>query len=70
MTLTERLREYARTHDVGENIALLWEAAGEIETLRGRVDLLEHGFPVIKVVGHIVNHMERRDGAIILEVGE
>ena len=26
------------------------------------------GFPVIKVLGHVVNHMEHKDGAIILTV--
>lgn len=40
----------------------------QIDRLSERIKLLEHGFPVIKVLGHVVNHMEHKDGAIILKI--
>ena len=49
-------------------LADMARSAERIKELEGRIELFETGFPVIKVVGHIVNHMERKDGAIIIEV--
>lgn len=65
--LVKRARNYAMftlglPNDATKYIALLCEEVDRLSTHQ------QQGFPVVKVLGHIVNHMAWKDGALIVTV--